>query len=136
MTRVHFSQAQSVQRNMPDIRGDDRLKTTTSVVGHRLHAWEENRMRRGATRIISGRPRWANNTRSQPKLRFPRDPRPGPGNGVSPCFLCALPTRYASPSLSDSVSLSLGVPNSLGELPRHLAILVTVAMSELHGLLG
>jgi hypothetical protein len=30
---------------------DGRLKTTTSWVRHRLHAWEENRKRRGVARI-------------------------------------------------------------------------------------
>ncbi len=40
-------------------KGDGRLKTTTSWVGHRLHAW----MRTGSVGVslgyVSGRPRWA-----------------------------------------------------------------------------
>jgi hypothetical protein len=75
-------------------KGDGRLKTTTSWVGHRLHAWEENRKRRGVARIRI----WATPLGWQhyvtAKATVPGDLRTGPGSGVPKCFLCALPTRH------------------------------------------
>src|SRR5271168_4939372 len=44
-------------------------------------------------RYVSGRPRWAGNTRSQPSLRFPVIYEPVMAVAVPKCSVCALPTR-------------------------------------------
>ena len=67
---VHAGHAVSVDLNLRDSGGtvtqrlqgaidDGRLKTTTSRVRHRLHAWEENRKRRGVAGICIGDSHWA-----------------------------------------------------------------------------
>ena len=52
-------------------KGDGRLKTTASAVGHRLHAWEENGKREGVAQVMYLGDHWAGNTRTQPRPRFP-----------------------------------------------------------------
>src|SRR5271154_1199779 len=42
---------------------------------------------------VSGRPRWAGNTRSQPSLRFPVIDEPVMAVAVPKCSMCASPTR-------------------------------------------
>src|SRR5271155_5138466 len=42
---------------------------------------------------VSGRPRWAGNTRSQPRLRFPVIDEPVMAVAVPNCSVCALPAR-------------------------------------------
>src|SRR5271170_7228779 len=42
---------------------------------------------------VSGRPRWAGNTRSQPSLQFPVIDKPVMAVAVPKCSVCALPTR-------------------------------------------
>src|SRR5271163_3208409 len=42
---------------------------------------------------VSGRPCWAGNTRSQPRLRFPVIYEPVMAVAVPKCSICALPTR-------------------------------------------
>src|SRR5271170_6548197 len=44
-------------------------------------------------RYVSGQPRWAGNTRSQPRLRFPVTYEPVMAVAVPKCSVCALPTR-------------------------------------------
>ena len=58
-------------------KGDGRLKTTTSWVGHRLHAWEEDRKRRGVTQICIWQ-HWVT-----AKATVPGDLRTGHGSGSS-----------------------------------------------------
>src|SRR5271155_2954623 len=44
-------------------------------------------------RYGSGRPHWASNTRSQPRLKFPVIYKPVMAVAVPKCSVCALPTR-------------------------------------------